>query len=159
MDEGFNFESFYSKVFNDYALLKMRKHTKDISSENFKNELKKDNFGCLILPFMVTFGKFASKITAKEINKQDGDVYLQEAKDLLAQPEIKKVICRSLRKASRNMVVTEEIFVRTVVETLADKDLRNQFVIPLEAMLFASIAFEVSETGFAVFCAGLHDEE
>jgi hypothetical protein len=160
MSADFDFEKLSSDTFSIYGLLKMRRLFKKPNEiAHIKREIKKLNFGCLFLPFTIIVEKFGEVTAEKELRKRNADVYFQEAQDLLAQPEFKKSICSSLRKAGRNMVLTEEIFIRTVTEALIDKDLRSRFVIPTEPMLFAWIAFEISETGINLFCAGLHDEE
>jgi len=159
IDVDFDIEDFRERVFSDFVILKAGKMTAEKSPDKFKKNLGKGFWGCLTLPFTLLVYKFGENLLKREIKNRNANEFEREAGELLTQNEIRTTLCQLLKDASRNKILTEENFIKVVVETLADKNLRKQFVIPVETMLFAAVAHQIFETGIDSFCGNLSDEQ
>lgn len=151
-DVDFDFEDFRTKVWNDFSFLRSRKRIDEISTDEIKDEFRKDFRGCFFIPFLNMIDRFGEIYFYKEAEKRNFREFEKEAEDLLAHAELKKIICKALKDASQTEILTEDKFFNTVTKTLAEKDLRKQFVIPLEPMLFACVLLKILETGMGDFC-------
>lgn len=151
-EADFDFEDFRTRVWNDFSFLKSRKKIDEISTDEIKDEFRKDLRGCFFIPFLDLGDWFGKKYFDKELEKRNFREFEKEAEDLLAHAEIKKIICKALKDAGRTEILTEDRFFNVVTRTLAEKDLRKQFVIPLEPMLFACVLLKILETGMGNFC-------
>jgi hypothetical protein len=149
-DLDFDLEKFHEQVSSDFFILKVGKAEVDLSPDHLKKSFGKSLWGCIFIPIFGFFGKSIGKYHKKEAAKRNYETFKKEAEDLLAEKDIKEAICKSLRK--REEILTEDTFIRNVTEALAEKNLRKQFVIPLESMLFACVAFQISEHGIQNFC-------
>lgn len=144
-------EKFNEKVLHEFQFLKGLKLNKQFQSDAYKYNLRKD-LGCFFIPFAIIADNLGGWFLKNEAEKREVEKFAREAKELLADKQIEKLICEALQKASRKEIITEEKFVRIVTENLLG-------VIPLEPVLFASIAFQISETGIEKFCDELNDEK
>ncbi|HSK70897.1 MAG TPA: hypothetical protein VK892_04320 [Pyrinomonadaceae bacterium] len=120
-------------------------------SDAYKYNVKK-GLGCLFIPFSFIADNLGGWFLKNEAEKREIDKFAKEAEDLSADRQIKTLICEALQKASRKEIITEEKFVKIVTENLLG-------LIPLEPVLFASVAFKISETGIEKFCDEINDEK
>lgn len=153
-DVDFDLEKFQDEVLGEFTFLKARKFNDNfIKNEELKKHFGKSFWGCFLIPLFIFTGKYGDSVYRQKEKEKNYKVFEREAADLLAQNEIKEAICKSLKETSRTEILTEDKFIKTVViQTLAEKDVRKQFVIPLEPVLFACIAFQISEMGIENFC-------
>lgn len=151
-DADFDFEEFRTKVWNDFSFLKSRERIDELSSDEIKDKFKRNPRGCFFIPFLSLGDRIGKRYFDKEAEKRNFREFEKEAQDLLAHAEIKEIICKALKDAGQTEILTEDRFFNIVTQTLAEKDLRKQFVIPLEPMLFACVLLKILETGMGNFC-------
>lgn len=157
-EADFDLEDFQKKVVEDFHFLKASKTFRKFRQEEIHKDFRKNPAGCLFLPIVLLGDWIGWRLFQTEEKKRNHGAFQKEAGELLAQGEIRDALCKSLRETSRKEILTEEKFIRTVTKTLAENNLRKQFVIPLEPVLFACIAYEISETGFDDFCPEIKED-
>ena len=144
-------------VRSDMAVLQAEKIHEKMDTVEFREEMKKDKSGCLfsLLSFLAQkFGKKTIKMTAKQKNFEK---FNKDADNLLKIKEIKEAICKDLHNKSQKEILSEDIFVETITGTLGEYNLRTKHSIEWNSVLFAHIAFKISEIGYSNFC-GLPNE-
>lgn len=133
------------QVQNEFFTIKMSKTSK------MEEDLR--NAGCLTSPFVPLFMALSKKAIKSAQRKKSHDIYEIEADELLKNSELKKEICSSLILLTKGEIVTEEHFINYITAILYENKIRGKFVVPLEPVLFAYIAYKISENGINNFCS------
>jgi hypothetical protein len=158
-DADFDLADFQKKVLEEFHFLKGSKTFKKFRQEEIEKDFRKNPAGCLFSPILLVGNWIGWRFFTQEEKKRNHKAFEKEAGELLAHGEIRDAICKSLRETGRKEILTEEKFVQAVARTLAENGLRKQFVIPLEPVLFACAAYEISEAGIEDFCRKVTAED
>lgn len=139
-------------VRSEMNILKALKAHEDLKADDYDNQLRKKSLGCLfsMISYPVTWlGERSLKKLAK---KRNFSKFNKDAENLLANREIKNAICRDLSERSQKEFLTEDVFIETITGTLGEYNLRTRHSIEWNHILFAYVAFNISEIGYANFC-------
>lgn len=154
----FDAEKFNEEVFQEYDFWKMTKTVK-YPSEAMNADSGRNALGYLLKPILRFFDSLGKKEIEKERRRKKHFENEQYAKTLLARADIGTIVCSAIEGFSKKEILTEEKFVKTITRILVEKVSEGKFTIPFEPVLFAAIAYKISETGIEEFCASLSDEQ
>lgn len=154
----FDVEQFSEQVFQEFEFLKMTKTIK-YPSEAVSSGANKNAFGCLFVPILRFFDGVGKKEIEKEKRRKKHFENERYAETILLRADIKIIVCDAVERFSKKEILTEAKFVETITETLVGKVSEGKFTIPFEPVLFAAMAYKISETGIEEFCASVSDEQ
>lgn len=155
--ESDNYEDFRKSVRDEYYTLKslteLGKFPLDELESGFRGLA-----GCLFIPFLKVLDPFSKRIIRKEIEKKNYSSFNFQAEEILNIIEIKRAIRLAFEELPKEIIVTEDIFLKVFTATLFKEGLRSQLDIPLEPTLFAIVGYRIFSKGIQTFCDETGDE-
>lgn len=142
---------FQEKVLNEYNRLKGIKGAEKFDLGESKN-FHGSYWGCLFIPVFRVINIFGKSTLAKVRRENNYEDFENRASVLVSQNGINQAICDSIKNLNKNEILTEERFVRLIVEALTENDLRKQFGIHLEPILFAFTAYIIFGRRLENYC-------
>lgn len=160
MEESADFyrTDFQDKVYHQFEFLKGFKAMRGNKlADGFIEKVKigklSDKFwGCLFIPIFKVLDILGTRTLLKHSEKYRYQENEKIANELLAQSEIREILCSALHKVSGKEILTEERMVKTVVDSLRKEDVRNKFSIPLDETLFAFLSYKLLQKGLENYC-------
>ena len=144
---------FQEKVINEYERLKGIKSAGKIDLNKIKKDFKGSYWGCLSIPVFRIINRFGESTLAKVRREKNYEDFEEYANVLISQNGINQAVCDSIKNLNQNEILTEERFVKLIVETLTENDLRKRFAVHLEPTLFAFIAYIIFQRRLENYCA------
>ena len=145
-------KEFVKKVLDEFHLLKPLKDIGKLDEIVIERDFGGSKWGCLFIPVFKIITKYGQKKVEEQINKKNYIEFEKEANELISQKEINITICKSIKNLNKNVILTEDKFVEIICHSLTQKDVRKQFVIPLEPTLFAFIAYIILQNKLENYC-------
>ncbi len=159
----FDLKKFQSEVFQEFETLKMIKAVALINSEknykvkNIKEKIEKPKLKeGLVINFLLKIIASAGKSAEQKFIEDDGFIKNeQKAKEIVENPNIKRVLCRKLKKEiTSNLFIEAKMvkIVRILTDSLLEEETAKEFLIEKDAQLFSQMAFLIYNKGISNFC-------
>jgi hypothetical protein len=135
-------DEFKEKVYKNVGLLE------SLDEAVLDERLEADNKGCfgiLVMPFLGTFARSATKKARKELKIQELN---DKAEELLSRKEMKGLLCKHL-DATVNLPIDAAYKLTPVLYKLAKENDKN---VPFDSMLFAIICRNITKQGVDNYC-------
>ena len=152
MDEDFAIADFGKRVKEEFEIYKSLNDAENFPIEELQSKFQGSLFGCLFSLFFTLFNP--KRILRKEREKRNYGNFEIKVQSLLSENGVRLAIRDNFEKLPKDEIVTEEVFVRVFTETLREDDLRRQFNIPLNPILFAMVGYGIFKMGVREFCLG-----
>ncbi|MEJ7846790.1 MAG: hypothetical protein WKF92_01740 [Pyrinomonadaceae bacterium] len=156
MDKDFAIADFEKRVKEEYDNYKSLNDAENFPIEELQRGFQGSLFGCLFTPFFTLFNP--KWILRKEREKRNYENFEIKVQSLLSENGVRLAIRDNFEKIPKDEIVTEEVFVSVFTETLREDDLRRQFNIPLNPILFAMVGYGIFKVGVREFCRGSINE-
>lgn len=144
---GFYRNDFQTRVYEQFKYLKSLNETQTMERSLYEQNKNKGFWGCLVLPFAKFGMSLGKKYYLRESEKYNYPENERRANELLAQDDIREILCFALYEVGGKEILTEERMVRAVVDTLGKSEIRDRFSIPLNEILFAFLAYQLLQKG------------
>jgi hypothetical protein len=150
----FDAAKFSRQVREHYYWLKTLEDGRKLHTEDMEKPFRESLWGCLFIPIGRLVGPYGKKILSDQYEEAGFLRFEDKAADIIDDSEIRIALCRAMRRLPKTQIVTEDVFLATLTDTLV----AHRTDIPREPVLYALVGNRIFFSGLVSFCKNVGDD-
>jgi len=153
-EREFDAATFRQEARKQYYWLKTLEDGRKLHTLDMEKPFRDSLWGCLFIPIGRLVSPYGKKILKDQYEEAGFLRFEDKAAEIIDDSEIRIALCSAMRRLPKTQIVTEDVFLTILTDTL----MAHSTDIPRDPVLYALVGNKIFSSGLVSFCKNVGDE-